>query len=500
MEIGPRGKSACLDMPLGRAAEEGEVNVTQKVKGPGAKASDELRPLNRLKSIYALRATLDKAYKETVEAQKGGKPIAWSMFNASYEPSFLNTMEMESVFPENYSSLAASLGEAVPLEERSATEGFPTHLCGYAQACLGYSALMAEAGGQIPAQAPAGGMPKPSLLIGSSYVCDARFKWFQAMGRYLDTPLWVFEVPDFGLNEAWTTDSYEQDIQMLMKELREFAAFLERLLGRKMDWDKFDQDTLATIQMHDVWYEVNELRKARPCPMHSRDFWASTFASFFRATDPALVRDLYLQELAEVKERVAHKVSGINRPEKYRILVDGLPPWQNLGIFEPLAERGWNCVYEMLYHPLRPIDLSGIRDPIERLARYAHRRPQDIFDDLTPEEDARIQADIKKTGYCRDLLEGGKFYKRILSNRLPRDYQVDGVFLHIPRTCRAVAAGMRTREQDFMKMWSVPSLSIEGDHIDSRLFDAEDILRKAEAFEETMDHYRQVRKEQGLEW
>ena len=458
------------------------------------------RPINRLKSMYALRATLDKAYQETAAAQKGGRPIAWSMFNNNYEPSFLNAMGLESVYPENYSSKAASMGEAVPLEERSASEGFPTHLCGYAQACLGYAAMMADCGGGIPPKAPGEGMPKPALLIGSSFVCDARFKWFQAMGRYLETPLWVFEVPDSGYNEAWTTDQYEQDIKMLVRELREFGAFLERLLGKKLDWDKFGEDSLATIQMNDVWYEINELRQARPCPMHSRDFWASTFASFFRATDPALVRDLYLQELAEVKYRVAHKISGINRPEKYRILVDGLPPWQKLGVFDPLAERGWNCVYEMLYHPPKPIDLSHISDPVERLARYCQRRPQDMFDDLTPAEEKMIQNEIKQRGYCRDLLEGGRFFKRLRLNRLPQDYRIDGVFLHIPRTCRAVAAGMRSRAQDFMKMWHVPSLTIEGDHIDTRLFDAEEILRKAEAFEETMEHYRQVRKDQGLDW
>ncbi|MBA7663987.1 hypothetical protein ES703_72037 [subsurface metagenome] len=36
--------------------------------------------------------------------------------------------------------------------------------------------------------------------------------------------------------------------------------------------------------------------------------------------------------------------------------------------------------------------------------------------------------------------------------------------------------------------------------MDLRLFDPEDTLRKAEAFEEAMDHYRQVRKEKGLSW
>ncbi len=51
-----------------------------------------------------------------------------------------------------------------------------------------------------------------------------------------------------------------------------------------------------------------------------------------------------------------------------------------------------------------------------------------------------------------------------------------------------------------MESWQVPSISIEGDIIDTRLFDPVDALRKAEAFEETMDHYKKVRQEAGLAW
>jgi len=51
-----------------------------------------------------------------------------------------------------------------------------------------------------------------------------------------------------------------------------------------------------------------------------------------------------------------------------------------------------------------------------------------------------------------------------------------------------------------MELVKVPSLTIEGDIVDLRLFDMEDALAKAEPFEETMEHYRQVRKQEGLDW
>ena len=41
---------------------------------------------------------------------------------------------------------------------------------------------------------------------------------------------------------------------------------------------------------------------------------------------------------------------------------------------------------------------------------------------------------------------------------------------------------------------------VEGDIVDLKLFDPEDAMRKAEAFEETMEHNREMRKKEGLEW
>jgi len=46
----------------------------------------------------------------------------------------------------------------------------------------------------------------------------------------------------------------------------------------------------------------------------------------------------------------------------------------------------------------------------------------------------------------------------------------------------------------------VPSLIIEGDIVDLTVFNEAQALNQAEAFEETMEHYRRIRKKEGMEW
>jgi hypothetical protein len=46
----------------------------------------------------------------------------------------------------------------------------------------------------------------------------------------------------------------------------------------------------------------------------------------------------------------------------------------------------------------------------------------------------------------------------------------------------------------------VPGVLVDGDIIDMRVFNEEEAFSKVEAFVETMDHYRELRKEEGLGW
>jgi len=194
----------------------------------------------------------------------------------------------------------------------------------------------------------------------------------------------------------------------------------------------------------------------------------------------------------EVKHRVDNKIAGINQEEKYRLTFIGLPPWHSLGFFDQLAERGWNFITEAAYHPSKPfnVDLSKVSDPIERYVRSRYRGlEQSIYDLCEPEEASKIIEEIKREGTAHRL-----YYKAI------RDFQIDGAFLHPLLTCRAATFALPLVQTVLMEVWKVPSLVIAGDTVDISLFDPVDALKKAEAFEEIMDHYKKVRQEEGLEW
>ena len=460
------------------------MTMEKIIKGPGSE-----RPINRLKTMYELRAYVDTMYKGGREAKDEGRPIAWCML--SIPTPILTAMGVEAVFPENYGTICASSGAAAPFLERAEAEGFPSHMCGYCRNGLGYAARMADLGGQIPPEAPGGGMSKPTLLVGSGAVCDSRYKFFQALGRYLDVPVYIVESPAAGQRESLVEGAHERTVQFLIKEYKQFVTFLEEFLGKKMDWDRLGE-TRGTKELDTVWWNTNELRKARPSPMHSRDFWSAMSGALYKAGDANEMTVLYSKMYDEVKERVDNKVAGINRKEKYRLTFEGLPPWHSLGFFDRLAERGWNFVHESNYHPSRPVDIdvSHISDPMERYVRANSRGLASTIDrDFEPGEAAEIKDEITRQGFSNRL-----------TARNVREFQCDGAFLHPLLTCRAFTAPLYLYQKQLMETYKVPSLILEGDIVDLTLFDPIAGLKKAQAFEETMDYYKEVRRKEGLEW
>ncbi len=149
--------------------------------------------------------------------------------------------------------------------------------------------------------------------------------------------------------------------------------------------------------------------------------------------------------------------------------------------FDELAKRGWNFVIESWsYHPFEPIDLSGVKDPLERIAWMAYQK----FNFWNQKAIATGMFSSFEYPYLEYV----------------KEYKCEGAMLHALLTCRAATVFLRNSQEILNERVKVPSLWVEGDIVDLSLFDPNDVLKKAEAFEETMEYYRKVRKETGFDW
>jgi benzoyl-CoA reductase/2-hydroxyglutaryl-CoA dehydratase subunit BcrC/BadD/HgdB len=450
--------------------------ASEQKKATAAKSMETAREAG-----YFGKKMLKNAYKASQE----GRPVAWSMVTWWEGELIAHAMGIELVFPENYGAFCAALRLAEPYLERSDSEGFPTTLCGYARNCFGYAATLADNNLEVPPDAPAGGMAKPTLLIGSGAVCDARYKWFQALGRYLgDCPMWTLEHPFPGITEFFLPGNKKETIRFITNHLKDFVSFLENVLGTKMDWDRLSEVVDQAYQTLGLAHEVDLLRRAVPSPMVAQDFWSIMIPHLYMPYDPEAYA-FYQRVYKEVKDRVDNKIAAVPN-EKYRMMFSELPPWHSLGFFDKLSrELGIAMVYESWgYHAPMPIpeeDLDGVTDPLERIANLTYRKFTDV-NDAVPEFG----------------LEVGSFVKAFV--KAAEEYKTDGIFCHPLRSCRPATYTLLVGKDALENLVKVPGVVVDGDIVDLRVFNEEEAFSKVEAFVETMDHYRELRKKEGLSW
>ncbi|KJS16577.1 MAG: hypothetical protein VR69_08575 [Peptococcaceae bacterium BRH_c4b] len=418
------------------------------------------------------------------DAASEGRPTAWSMVDWWMGTTIARAMGVEIVFPENYGAFCASVGAAESNLEYSESDGFPSTLCGYARNCLGYTRKLIENDFNIPPDAPGGGMVKPLFLLASGVICDARYKWFQALSRYLKVPMWMLEVPQTGTPEYYLKDNKEKCIRFMVSELRDFVAFLERLLGKKMDYDLLCERVDTLFKTHRLAYEVDLLRTAVPSPMVSTDFWSIMIAHLYTPDDSDAL-EFYKRVHEEVKQRVVSKKGAIPN-EKYRIVFTELPPWHSLFFFDDMAEKhGISFVYESwVYHappPLTDDDIKGVTDPLELLARYTYNK----FHHAAP---------VAKQYNTEPIFLVAPYLETI------REYRADGIMCHPLLSCRPATYTLMHLRNFVMEKFKVPSVVVEGDIVDFRVFNQDEANAKMDAFIETMDYHRTLRKKEGLEW
>ena len=426
-----------------------------------------------------------KMLKKAIEAQQEGRPIGWSMATWWHGEIVAKAMGMELVFPENYGAFCASLRQAEPHLERCEAEGFPATLCGYARNCIGYAGMMVDNDMSIPEGAPGGGLAKPNMLLASGAACDARYKWFQTLSRYFDgVPIWTLDLPQGGSRESFLPGSKEISIRYMVEHLKEYVAFLENLLGKKMDYDRLDEMADQALKTLGLAYQVDLLRRAVPSPAVGQDFWALMIPHLYMPDDPEAYA-FYEKVYDEVKYKVDNKIAAIPN-EKYRVLFAELPPWHSLGFFDDLAERyGIAIVMESWnYHAIRPIpeaELARVTNPLEKIARLSYRK-------WTEYNDVAVKYNVDPGFF------GGAYLQ------YAPDYRADGFFAHPLMSCRPATYTLLNTRNTLEEKLKVPGVVIPGDIIDLRVFNEEQAFSMIEAFLETMDEYREKRKAAGMPW
>jgi benzoyl-CoA reductase/2-hydroxyglutaryl-CoA dehydratase subunit BcrC/BadD/HgdB len=251
------------------------------------------------------------------------------------------------------------------------------------------------------------------------------------------------------------------------EELRRFVRFLEEQTGKKMDWDRLSEIVDLTDKIWGLFYEIGQLRKAVPCPMGAEDHMTTMVPCQFMMARKG-VYEFYKDLYAEVKYKVDNKI-GIVPEEKYRLLMEGGPPWYALNTYDYFKKYGAVFAVERVYNfqlPIELLDIPKVSDPLEHIAWRKFKFTVHWHDAA------------RRLGCCPDV---ARWIEQI------DDYKIDGIVQFRNYSCRAFNLSTFTYLDILKRYRDIPSLLIEGDLADINFYSEADTHSRIDTFIEILN-------------
>ncbi|MDI6830294.1 MAG: 2-hydroxyacyl-CoA dehydratase family protein [Actinomycetota bacterium] len=373
------------------------------------------------------------------EAFTSDRPKAWVTSGAPVE--LLLAADVIPIFPENYGAMIGAQRLGGDLCSAAGDLGFDDCVCSYARCTIAST----ERG-----EGPLGALPAPDLLLACNNGCGTMFKWYEVLSRRFGVPLLFFDTP------YCDGEPTPRDREYLVRQLERILAELGDILGREVDRDRLWETLRLSSDTARLWSEIQELRKARPCPLNSPDmFLHMALIVTLRGTETAY--RYYQEMLAQVRERVEAGIGAVE-DERYRLLWDHIPPWYALRDFFGFCAELGACFAVDTYTNVWQGEFDPDR-PLESLAE------------------------------C---------YQRVMPNlRLPwraamyvdyiRDYAIDGFVIHSNHSCKSYCLGEYEIARRVTAETGVRGVILEADMVDPKFYSESQVKQMMAAFLESLD-------------
>lgn len=400
----------------------------------------------KIETMTDCRKIMADHFYELDGAAKSGSPkIAWCTSVGPAE--LLRSMGFLVYFPENHSALLGATRMATEYIPAANAIGYSPEICSY---------LTADVGAYLNHATPLTrayqieSIPRPDILVYNTNQCRDVQDWFAWYSRELGVPM-VGISTQRGVGTVLDSHISDQVVQM-----KAMIPMLEQVSGRKFDPGRLREVVALSSQCSKLWRQVLECAAAKPAPM-----------TFFDATilmGPAVVTrgtvqaiEFYEKLLAELKRKI-DQGQGAVEGERFRVYWDGMPIW---GKLRPLSELflglGTNVVAST-YCNSWIFDLLDPDEPLESMAR----------------------------AYIELFIVRSDEYKEDYIQKMYDLYQFDGIVFHDAKTCPNNTNCRYGMPRRLSERFGVPSLSINGDLNDLRLYSEEQTITNIEAFIEQL--------------
>jgi benzoyl-CoA reductase subunit B len=394
---------------------------------------------------------MQKWYELLDQAAETGTPHTASLMISGNCVELLEAFGVVPIYPEvNALQLAIrhqSLDPILAAEEI----GYAADNCAYVKADIGcYLKGITPTGGKLPT---------PSLVLCNFVGCNTYVKWFEHTAVLTGSRLYVLDVPFLRQDEP-----SRDDIDYVVRQLKELVAIFEQITGKKFDYDRFVEAVRCSAQVEELWSQIKHLARRSPSPFDAY-FDAITLMGplyVYRATQDGL--NFFRAALDEMQAKVAAG-QGVFDRENYRLVIEGPPPYPYFRTFRDMFAKWKACTVASTYSTVGGLWEFGARHdpdhPFESVAMHM------------------LAQNVTNRNYLQRYEQIGRYVK---------DWNADGLIIHFVKSCRLFSAGQGDMRDYATRTLGIPTLYIESDLEDPRYFAEAQTRNRIDAFFEALEH------------
>ncbi len=338
------------------AARGGRRSVSVRRFAPDAPAIAESRPApsqpqqRRDRVLAAARAAIAHQrewFRQLQEQVRQGMPYA--LVSAASPHEIFRAMDIPYLVSQWWASLSAAAqysSRYLGLLEEAGYRDLPCAYCALSVAC----GLDTE-----PESGPWGGLPRPSLVVGST-LCDSQIKLLSLWWEKQRVPFYVFEntAPRAKVERWWERvateweEVFDQErLDLMAREMESLVQYLEVATGRTLSESRLREVIAKSNQQMEYYRKARDLIAATvPAPVSITDVIPAVMLSqWHRGTDRGieLARQLYEEIAALATQGVA-----VCEREQARIMWIGRALWFDMGFYTRLERTlGAVCVWSI---------------------------------------------------------------------------------------------------------------------------------------------------------
>ena len=428
----------------------------------------QLYPTEKLKCWGKAKELRNKYYSSIVKTKEKGGLLAGGSGATFHAITHGFGKDVVFLTGEPYGATVAANHEfAVKPEEACEKAGISRDLCAYLRNYWG-SILIDKyimSDGTVLDE-----WPKPDFLF-TNHICCSHAKWYQYAGE-LEGGV-PFTAVDMGPRVGFSIN--EAAIDYLADQLSESIEYIEKATGREFDDELFIEAANNELDSLSRWAEIYTYNQAIPAPLDEKSMF-SLYVFGIMCPHWQESREFYRELRDEVKDRVDRGIAAV-ATERYRLATDSQPPWGFLSVFRYLESYGVVSVGSLYSWGLVGLwdrDVDGRFIPMKTLEERG----------ITPKnrrEALRMYAGEKMRGYTLMLQWSSCHIKSDYFLQFVREWNVEGVMVHLNRGCEGAALGQMENRIALMDA-GIPVVTYEGNMADNRDFDYARSIAKIEAF------------------